>query len=164
MTPLSEMDRLANLGGLVLLALSGGAFYRLIQWIRYLPLSPDPWDQLTTTALDSDEFEAVCHKCGQPHPTETRFCENCGGALGCYNNWMPYVYIFSEGEVLRTGATGKFRVTALTVGGYVIYSLIAYLIFAPVYWYFLFRNIRRLKAEQASAATNESVPGQRFNG
>lgn len=149
MNPLPEADRLERFGVFVLLALGLVVIFRLIYWVRRLPVSPDPWDETTAESLESDEIGEVCRKCSQPHPPGQSFCEHCGTAVGAYNNWMPYVYLFSEGEVLRTGVTGKFRLNAMTIGGYVLYSLTCYLIFAPIYWYLLFRNIQRIKAEQA---------------
>lgn len=151
MTPFPEAERLAWFVVLVLVALSVVVIYRLIRWVRRLPVSPDPWDEQTTQTLEAEVTAEVCHKCSQPHPPEQSFCDHCGAAIGSYNNCMPYVYLFSEGEVLRTGVVGKFRVNALTVGGYLIYSLISYLIFAPIYWYLLFRNVRRIKAEAANS-------------
>ncbi len=58
---------------------------------------------------------------------------------------MPYVNIFSEGEVLRNGVTDKLRASPLTIIGYLIYSLGNYFIFAPIYWIFFFKNLKRLK-------------------
>lgn len=152
MTPLHEAERLARFMVFILIALGVVVSYRLIRWVRRLPVSPDPWDEQTAQSLDAETTAEICHKCSRPHPPEQPFCEHCGAAIGTYNNCMPYVYLFSEGEVLRTGVAGKFRVNALTVGGYLIYSLISYLIFAPIYWYLLFRNVRRIKAEAALAA------------
>lgn len=152
MATLPEADRLARLGVLVLITITSVAAYRLFRWIQHLPVPPDPWDEQTARDLESAPLTEVCPKCSQPHPREHNFCEHCGAAIGAYNNVMPYVYLFSEGEVLRTGVTGKFRVNALTIGGFLIYSLMCYLIFAPIYWYLLLRNIRRLKAEDSAPA------------
>lgn len=148
MTPISEANRLEQFGALALVALGTIAVIRLILWVRRLPVSADPWDQKTAETLTAAETSGVCHKCSQPHSDNQPFCEHCGAAVGDYNNVLPYVYIFSQGEVLRTGATGTFRVNAMTIGGYLIYSLSCYLIFAPIYWYLLFRNIQRIKAEE----------------
>jgi len=154
MTPLPEAERLVRFVVLGLIALSVVLICRLIRWIQWLPVSPDPWDHQTAQTLEAEATTEVCHKCSRPHLSEQPFCEYCGAAIGTYNNCMPYVYLFSEGEVLRTGVAGKFRVNALTVGGYLIYSLISYLIFAPIYWYLLLRNVRRIKAEADSQAGN----------
>jgi hypothetical protein len=66
----------------------------------------------------------------------------------------PYLYLFSLGEVLREGTSGRVRKSWLTVAGYVILSLAEYVIFAPIYWFFLFRNLSRKEEQQ----TAESVP------
>jgi hypothetical protein len=57
------------------------------------------------------------------------------------------LYLFALGDGLRTGTTGRFAVTPLTVAGYLILSTCEYLVFAPIYWFFLIRNIRRLEEE-----------------
>ena len=36
----------------------------------------------------------------------------------------------------------KMRVNVLTIVGYLLYSITNYLIFAPVFWFFLLRNLR----------------------
>lgn len=61
---------------------------------------------------------------------------------------MPYVYIFSQGEILRNGVTDKLKPGPFIIIGYVLYSLFSYFIFAPLYWFFLFKNLRRLKEEK----------------
>ncbi len=73
---------------------------------------------------------------------------HCGAAVGSYNNWMPYVYVFSQGEILRNGVTDKLRVGPFIIMGYLLYSLLTYFIFAPIYWFFFFKNLRRLKEEK----------------
>jgi hypothetical protein len=59
---------------------------------------------------------------------------------------MPYLHIFSQGEVLRNGVTERIQINALTVGGYLLISLSGYVVFAPLYWFFLFRNLRQNQA------------------
>ncbi len=54
--------------------------------------------------------------------------------------------IFLEGEVLRVGVTGHWPPSRLMVLGYVLLSVGAYAIAAPVYWYFLLQNLRRQTA------------------
>ena len=124
-----------------------------VVWVRKSPLKPDPWDEATETAVQSDEAVPVCHHCLTPVGAGQWFCVHCGNSVGPYNNWMPYVHIFSEGEVFRNGVLDKVRRTPLTVAGYILASLTNYLIFAPVYWFFLFRRWR-------SAADDSSQTGQ----
>ena len=68
---------------------------------------------------------------------------------------MPYVYVFSEGEILRNGVTEKVRVNALVIIGYLLLSL-NYFVLAPVFWFFLFRNLRQIKKENAK----QEAPGE----
>ena len=133
----------AALGGLVLAGL-----WRFVIWVREAPTTPDPWDAETKQKLSEPEAQEVCHHCLAPQPPTAWFCARCGSAVGTYNNWMPYVYIFSQGEVLRNGVTDKLRAGPLTIVGYLLYSLSNYFIFAPIYWFFLFKNLRRLKRER----------------
>jgi hypothetical protein len=43
---------------------------------------------------------------------------------------------------MRAGVMDHVRSSPLVVFGYLLCSLSSYAIFAPLYWYFLFRNIR----------------------
>ncbi len=65
--------------------------------------------------------------------------------MGPYNNWMPYLYVFSQGEVLRNGTAGRFRINGVTILGYIFYSFSGFLIFAPIYLVFFFKNVSRLR-------------------
>lgn len=143
-------------GVLAIVVICAVALYRLFVWFRDAPISPDPWSQEITQSLDEPDAVQVCHRCFTPQPPGQWFCEHCGCAVGDYNNLMPYVHVFSEGEVFRNGVTDRLRVNALTVIGYVALSLWCYIVFAPFYWYFLFKNLRRIKhgeIDNAAAGT-----------
>jgi hypothetical protein len=62
------------------------------------------------------------------------------------------VYIFSQGEVLRAGVTERFRPRPLIVIGYLLFSLGMFAVAAPIYWVFLFKNLRRDNGPVSSAA------------
>jgi hypothetical protein len=126
-------------------ALAVAALWCLIVWVRNAPFTPDPWSVEIEESLQQADATPICHRCLTPHQADARFCGHCGSAVGTYNNWMPYVDIFSQGEVFRNGVTDKLRVGPLTIIGYLIYSLGNYLIFAPIYWFFFFKNLKRLK-------------------
>jgi len=119
-THLTEPANLGLLMMLVALVVGSMAIYRIILWVRRAPTNPDPWDDEVEKSLQEPEAFPVCHHCFTPYPPRGWFCENCGCAVGPYNNWMPYVYIFSEGEVLRNGVTSRLRMNFLTVSGYVL--------------------------------------------
>ena len=125
------------------------AIRQLIRWVEAAPLKPDPWGPEVEEEINRPDAMPICHKCFMPHCNETWFCEKCGSAVGTYNNWMPYVYVFSQGEVLRNGVNEHLRMNAFTIVGYLFVSLYSYVVFAPVYWFFLFKNLARIKKEES---------------
>ncbi|MFZ0826953.1 MAG: hypothetical protein WAO02_05985 [Verrucomicrobiia bacterium] len=131
--------------GVGFLALAG--LWRFIAWVREAPQKPDPWDAEIVCSLEAPEAVEICHRCFSPQPPNAWFCEHCGSAVGPYNNMMPYLNAFSEGEVLRNGAADKLRNNPLVIAGYLLFSLSVYSVFAPIFWIFLFRNLKRCREE-----------------
>jgi ribosomal protein L40E len=145
----------AGLGvGLLILAV----LWRLIAWVREAPVRPDPWDAEVERKLDAPEAAEVCHRCLTPQPPTAWFCEHCGSAVGPYNNLMPYLNAFSEGEVLRNGATDRLRTNPLIIAGYLLFSLSTYFILAPIFWFFLFKNLKRPRAENPDGQPESVSP------
>ncbi len=134
--------------GLGVAGLLLGGFWRLTVWVRNAPVKPDPWSSEIEASLQAEDATPICHRCLTPHSNEAWFCEHCASAVGTYNNLMPYVCVFSQGEVLRNGVTDKLRVSPLIIVGYLIYSLGNYFFLAPIYWFFFFKNLKRLKEEK----------------
>jgi hypothetical protein len=126
--------------GLAVLAL--GLLRHVFLWFVKAPTSPDPWDKETEDAIHEPEAVEVCHRCFDPVAPGLWFCKRCGCSVGPYNNWMPYVIIFSQGEVLRNGVNDKLRPNAFIVVGYLMFSFSMYIIFAPIYWICFFRHLR----------------------
>ena len=155
MAQLIQTEHLDLLAMLVVAVFGGFALYRLIVWIRESPVSPNPWSPEVESSVHLPEADPICPKCFTPQPPGQWFCEHCNSAVGDYNNWMPYVREFSQGEVFRNGVTEKIRINTLTVFGYLILSLSAYLVFAPVYWYFFFKNVKRIRQEELQPAPPE---------
>jgi ribosomal protein L40E len=129
--------------GLVLVFL-----WRFFAWVSEIPVTPDPWSEEIEKKLRAPDAVEICHRCFTPQPPTAWFCEHCGSAVGPYNNLMPYVSFFSQGEVLRNGVTDRFRASPLIIVGYLVYSLSCYTVFAPIYWYRFFKNLKRQKREQ----------------
>ena len=123
--------------------------WRVIVWVRDAPNTPDPWDAELNKELSAPEIEQACHHCSTPQKNDAWFCPHCGSAVGPYNNMMPYVWIFSQGEVFRNGAQGSVRRNPVTIIGYLIYSSFNYAFLAPIYWIGLFRNMARLENESS---------------
>jgi hypothetical protein len=78
---------------------------------------------------------------------------------------MPYIYIFSIGEALRSGVGPEANLTPFRTVAYVTIGLAEYTVFAPLYFIRLYRNYKRLNGaqndgpNQASEATSEPAPG-----
>lgn len=120
-------------------------------WSHHFPVKPDPWDAEIAEKLKQPDCVPVCHHCFTPQEHDKWFCPECGASVGPYNNYLPYIHIFSEGEVLRNGVRSHVARNPLTVVGYLCFSTLEYLIFAPLYWYLLFRNLRREQTSQEGA-------------
>ena len=142
------------------LAIAGivlGLFWRLLAWIRDLPKTADPWDAETEKRLHEPDAVEICPHCLTAQEPDGWFCPKCNRATGPYNNLMPFINVFSEGEVLRNGASGKLRPTPLIVIGYILISFslvfsfsghaffigLVPAIFVPIYWFRLLKNFAR---------------------
>jgi hypothetical protein len=115
--------------------------------VRAATPKPEPWGAEVEASVQADDATPICHRCLTPHSELAWFCEHCGGAVGTYNNLMPFVCVFSQGEVFRNGVSDKLRASPLIITGYLLYSLVSYAVFAPLFWFFFFKNLRRLKVE-----------------
>jgi hypothetical protein len=133
-------------GGLVF-----AAFWRFIVWIRDAPDRPDPWDAVVEQQLSEPEAQEVCPHCFTEQPPTAWFCAHCGSAVGPYNNMMPYVQVFSEGEVFRNGTSGRFRNRPLILTGYFLITLGTFPFLAPIYWFSLLLNSNRPPGEAEHA-------------
>jgi hypothetical protein len=120
-----------------------GLMWCFVNWLRNTPRKPDPWGAEIEKTLHEPDAVEVCHRCFAPRNPEGWFCEHCGSSVGPYNNLMPFIYVFSQGEVLRNGVNDKIRASPLIVTGYLLMSSSAYTIFAPVYWVAFFKNLKR---------------------
>lgn len=130
----------------------GIVVWRVIRWMAApCVIRPDPWPQEVELAIHDPAVEPACHRCLTPHPDERWFCPVCGAAVGPYNNYMPYLQLFSEGEVLRSGILDHYRRSIWVITGYVLLSLCLMSVFAPVYWFFLIRHMREQRARERSA-------------
>ncbi|HZR20502.1 MAG TPA: hypothetical protein VFE51_24685 [Verrucomicrobiae bacterium] len=136
---------------IVFLLVFGLLTYRAIVWVIQAQPTADPWDAETGQALESDEARPLCHHCFTPQDHNGWFCPNCGATVGQYVNYLPYVYLFSQGEVLRAGVAEHLRRSPLIVCGYILLSLAFFPILAPVYWFFFVQNLlshKRLAVEE----------------
>src|SRR5258706_243237 len=115
---------------------------RCLAWWRK-PLPLDPWDRAITDSLNQPDAVEVCHHCFAPQVHCVWFCPSCGRAVGPYNNYMPYVHIFSTWEVLLSGLDERAHFNKLTIPGYVLAGFGQLFVFAPLYWVRVFLNLHR---------------------
>jgi ribosomal protein L40E len=146
---ISERENLGGLVSCVCLLIAFGFVRVLAKWIQDAPATPDPWGRETQEAVDSPDLPEVCHHCSASNEPTAWFCGHCGSAIGPYNNLMPYVNAFSQGEVFRNGVCERMRANPLILVGYVLVSLEGYLVFAPLYWFFLARNLFRTRPPES---------------
>jgi hypothetical protein len=141
------------IGGMATGGLALAALWKLVTWIRDAPVRPDPWDGEVENQLQA--APEICPHCSTPQPPTAWFCEHCGRAVGPYNNLMPYLQVFSEGEVFRNGASGQFRRRPLILAGYFLlgFGMLSFL--APIYWFSLLLNLRSPETAQ------EAVPEEK---
>jgi ribosomal protein L40E len=144
-------------GGLGLGLLALAVLWRFIAWIRDAPRTPDPWDAAVEEELKNPDIQQICHRCMAPQEPDAWFCKHCGAAVGPYNNLMPFLNVFSEGEVLRNGVGGRFRNRPLIVIGYFLITLGIFPILAPIYWLSLLLNLKRPPDRQEPAETHVSL-------
>lgn len=121
--------------------------WRVFLWLRAKPTQANPWDEDTETKLYEPDAVLLCPRCLEPEREGIQFCRDCGFPVGPYVPWSPYLYVFVLRDLLRTGVERPFRVKGTTVCFFLLLSLIEYFVFAPIYWFFLFRNIRRQPRE-----------------
>jgi hypothetical protein len=141
----------------------GVGLYRLVQHIRRVVPRPDPWDADIEQAVNGDDAIPICHRCLTEHDVNAWFCPKCGAAVGEYNNLLPFVQVFSEGEVLRNSLFDRLRITPLTVAGFFVFTAsLAVLtgigiVLAPIYWALFIKNVQRNRiAAEAEKVSNEN--------
>jgi len=140
-------------------ALSVWGCWRVIQWFRGAPSTPNPWDEKTEESLHQPDATPLCSRCLEPHQIEARFCPNCGAPVDPLVAFSPYLYVFAFGDMLRAGTARRFQVNWVTVLGFLLLPLAFFpLLLAFVYWFFFLRNLQRLRPPtEADGHRNDTV-------
>src|SRR5258708_33321196 len=94
---------------LVILVFSGIVIYGFILSVMDAACTADPWANEIEEEVNREEAVPLCHRCLAPQTHNGWFCPECGTTVGPYCNYLPYIYIFSQGELLRIGVTERIR-------------------------------------------------------
>jgi len=148
-------DPEATIAVVVILGICAVGVYRFVLRVMEAPLGADPWSGDTGAAVHQEEAIPLCHHCLTRQEHNGWFCPECGATVGPYSNYMPYIYIFAQGEILRAGVTERVRRSWYITTGFVLLSLGMFAIAAPIYWFFLFKNLRTQDA-RAGALPEEA--------
>jgi hypothetical protein len=127
----------------------------IARWVGNIHPGPDSWDADIDLAVRQRDAVPVCHRCITPQLPGSWFCPECGTAVGPYNNCLPYINIFSIGEVFTAGAWRNVPVNKVTVVGFLLASACYYFVFVPFYWYRLWRNLSRIRRETLNAPVSQ---------
>ena len=128
---------------LVLLGCCGVVIYLVVHWVMEARPTANPWGTEIEEAVNDEQAVPLCHHCLTPQEHSGWFCPVCGATVGPYSNYMPYIYAFSYGEVLRAGITERIRRSAVIIIGLILLPLALVAIAAPIYWFFLFQHLGR---------------------
>jgi hypothetical protein len=135
-----------------MLGFLGLTIYRVMRWVMEAKRTPDPWGTGISEALDREDAVPICHHCLTEQEHSGWFCPHCGAIVGPYCNYMPYLYVFSQGELFRAGVTEHLRRSPLVAIGYFLASLGLFTLIAPLgwlmlpfYWIFLLSNFQRVE-------------------
>ena len=101
---------------------------------------PDPWPAELDAAVDQPGATALCTSCLSPQEGHHWFCPDCGFPCGSQAAVMPFVSVFFDGELFRRGVSGRPEPGLGRTLFLVVYSAASHQIFAPVYWYWMFRK------------------------
>ncbi|HXI71296.1 MAG TPA: zinc ribbon domain-containing protein [Verrucomicrobiae bacterium] len=135
------------------------AFLRLILWVRAATPKPEPWGAEVEQKLLEPETAEACPHCSTPLLPTALFCPHCGRAVDSYNNWVPYVYSFSDGDVFRKNTSGQLRVKWLIVIGYLLlFACKIGIPISPLLCIFFFLNQQRIKQERLNASNPIATP------
>jgi hypothetical protein len=118
----------------------------IVMWLaiqayrRWMPENPPATetsgsgDEVNTAIEESGLAQPLCLRCLTPHEPTAYFCPHCNAAVGPYNNWMPYLYVYSEGQWLRDASVSPTRSPWLIHLGYGLLSFAVLGPFAPILW------------------------------
>jgi hypothetical protein len=141
MSPAQDYDPQQTIALVALVAALAIYLFRKIREIAS-KTSPDPWPQEVDLAVKARDAVPMCINCLYPQEGHRWFCPHCAFPTGEYVTIMPYLQIFAVGEVFRRGVIGPPETGFARKAFFVIYSASEYVVFAPIYWFWMARKAR----------------------
>ena len=89
-----------------------------------------------------EDAQPLCLNCLEAEEGHQWICKECGWPTSFNGTQMPYIKIFCLGAFFRSGVDGSVPLTWPRITGYVFLAIMHYHIFAPLYWYRLYRASR----------------------
>ncbi|HEY4300119.1 MAG TPA: hypothetical protein VGM73_04560 [Candidatus Didemnitutus sp.] len=127
----------------ILIGAGTGVLLVVIAKIREIAANapPDPWSsEVAPESLEA--CDPLCPDCLTPHGLAHRFCPRCAYPVGDFTPLDPYFQNLVVGDLFRRGIAGPPEPGLGRQAFLVILSLNSYMIFAPLYWFWMVRKAR----------------------
>lgn len=128
----------------------GLAVIFVFRWFREGEPAPEPWGHEIEEQVMRTGVEPLCQRCLTPHSEDVWFCPECGLPASYTAHLLPSLWPLSLGEGFRAVSAGHVRANLLTIAGCLLVSLVSFSFLAPVYWLFLFWNLKRNRQSPVS--------------
>jgi hypothetical protein len=125
-------------------AASVAAACALAAWLRHVAsrTASDPWPRDVDLEVRDPGCVPLCVSCLLPQPGRPWLCPRCAYPSGDYVTLMPYLQNFALGELFRRGVAGPTERGFGRAAILVLLSAGEYQLFAPVYWFWMYRKAR----------------------
>lgn len=108
---------------------------------QYLNEYPrDPWSEEVDRAARLPDATPLCTSCLAPQELHRWKCPHCGYPGGDLSAFLPLERTLLEGELFRRGVLGPPEERAWITVTFVIFSLVTFTVFAPLYWFWMLRR------------------------
>ncbi|MGJ8653358.1 MAG: hypothetical protein ACSHX8_08795 [Opitutaceae bacterium] len=111
-----------------------GPLYHLLRRLWNVD-APNPYGTVEFVEPADEPEVPLCLNCLVPEEGHQWICSNCGWPTSFHGSQMSYIDVFCMGALLRSGVDGSVKLTRFRMIGLIIYSIMQYSIFSPLYWY-----------------------------
>lgn len=109
-------------------------------WADYAMV--DPWPAEVEAEVRRADAVPLCPNCLAPQGPHPHFCPHCAFPTGDRVAAMHYLSVFVVGELVRQGVSGPPERRRGVLTFLIVLGVVQYSVFAPVYWYWLWRRAR----------------------